>query len=145
MELAAAEVVFVQSVAVEESKQSGRGLIAPNIMVKKNKGGRPKAEVDFDQFEKLCALQCTKLEICDYLNITDKTLDRLIKAKYKMSFSEIFKIKRGKGKIALRRFQWRLAETNPAMAIFLGKNYLEQSDKQEIEHQGGVKVLRDDI
>ena len=44
-----------------------------------NKGGRPKKTIDFEQFEKLCGLQCTKLEICDYFDITDKTLDEIIK------------------------------------------------------------------
>ena len=29
--------------------------------------------------------------------------------------------------------QWQLAEKSPAMAIFLGKNFLGQSDKTEME------------
>lgn len=94
-------------------------------------GGRPKKEIDKTEFEKLCALQCTIEEFCCFFDITDKTLDRWCKDTYKMSYSEIFAIKRGVGKISLRRTQMRLAEKSPAMAIFLGKNYLGQSDKIE--------------
>lgn len=39
---------------------------------------------------------------------------------------------REQGKVSLRRTQFRLAEKSAGMAIFLGKNYLDQSDKQEI-------------
>lgn len=35
---------------------------------------RPKKEIDQKQFEALCGLQCTLLEICDALDVSDKTL-----------------------------------------------------------------------
>ena len=92
------------------------------------KTGRPRAVIDKDQFEKLCGLQCTEAEILAWFGVTDKTLTRWCKETYKKSFSEIFKEKRETGKISLRRHQWRLAEKNAAMAIFLGKNYLGQRD-----------------
>ena len=44
--------------------------------LKKNAGGRPRAEIDQTAFEKLCALQCTRSEICSWFNVTDKTLAR---------------------------------------------------------------------
>lgn len=98
-------------------------------MAEKNKGGRPHKEIDQEEFEKLCGLQCTKLEICSWFDVTDKTLESWCKRTYDgAGFSETFEQKRGRGKIALRRAQWRLAEKNAAMAIFLGKNYLGQSD-----------------
>lgn len=49
-----------------------------------------------------------------------------------MRFSETFAIKRGKGKISLRRSQFQLAEKNASMAIWLGKQYLGQKDVVEI-------------
>lgn len=93
-----------------------------------NKGGRPQKEIDKKQFENLCGLQCTEQEILDWFEISDKTLNSWCKRTYGMSFSETFKQKRGKGKISLRRTQWKLAEKSATMAIFLGKNYLGQSD-----------------
>lgn len=90
--------------------------------------GRPRAEIDKKQFENLCGLQCTLEEICGWFGVTDKTLDSWCKRTYHASFSEVFKQKRGLGKISLRRSQWRLAEKSAAMAIWLGKQYLDQTD-----------------
>ena len=95
--------------------------------------GRPPANIDKQQFEKLCGLQCTEKEICAWFNITDKTLNSWCKREYGTTFSDVFKIKREAGKISLRRTQFRLAEKSPAMAIFLGKQYLDQKEKPEKE------------
>lgn len=92
---------------------------------------RPKKEIDQDQFEKLCGLQCTEAEIMGWFDITDKTLTRWCKDTYGESFSEVYAKKREKGKISLRRAQFRLAEKSATMAIFLGKNYLGQKDSFE--------------
>ena len=95
----------------------------------KNKGGRPKKEIDKKQFESLCAIQCTKDEICFFFdNIDEKTLTRWCKDTYNMGFSDIYKIKSVNGKISLRRYQFDLAKRSTPMAIFLGKNYLGQKD-----------------
>lgn len=90
--------------------------------------GRPMKQIDKVQFEKLCALQCTEEEICGFLDVTDKTLERWCQKEYKAHFSEVFRQKRGVGKVSLRRSQWRLAEKNANMAIWLGKQYLGQRD-----------------
>ena len=97
------------------------------------KGDTPAQDrIDKKQFENLCGLQCTLLEVCDFFDVDDKTLTSWCKATYNMRFSEIFKLKRGKGQISLRRTQWKLAEKNPTMAIWLGKQYLNQKDRQEV-------------
>ena len=103
------------------------------------KGDTPAQDkIDKKQFENLCGLQCTILEICDFFAVDDKTLNSWCKNTYGMTFSEIFKIKRGKGQISLRRTQWKLAEKNASMAIFLGKQYLGQTDK--VETTGEIKT-----
>ena len=94
-----------------------------------NKGGRPQKEIDKETFEKLCALQCTRDEICGFFDVTSKTLGSWCMRTYKQSFSTVFDEKREMGKVSLRRMQWKLAEKSPAMAIFLGKNMLGQSDR----------------
>lgn len=95
----------------------------------KRKTGRPKKEINKEQFEKICALQATEQEICSFFNVTDKTLTSWCKRTYGQSFSEVYAIKRNMGKLSLRRMQFKLAEKSPAMAIFLGKNMLGQKDK----------------
>lgn len=92
---------------------------------------RPRKEIDQKQFENLCGLQCTKEEICGWFDVTDKTLENWCKRTYRSGFSEVFRQKRGLGKISLRRHQWRLAEKNANMAIWLGKQYLGQTDRSE--------------
>ncbi len=89
---------------------------------------RPRKEIDQKQFESLCGLQCTKEEICGFFNVSEKTLNSWCKRTYKQGFSLVFQQKRGKGKISLRRSQFRLAEENSTMAIWLGKQYLNQRE-----------------
>lgn len=96
--------------------------------------GRPRKQIDQDQFEKLCGLQCPLDEIADFFDCSPDTVENWCKRTYQddngrpMTFSEVFTQKRGRGKISLRRAQFELAKKNAAMAIFLGKQYLGQSD-----------------
>ena len=101
---------------------------------------RHKTELDIKQFENLCGLQCTKDEMCSFFEITDKTLERWCIRTYQKGFSEVFREKRGKGKIALRRSQFRLAEKNANMAIWLGKQYLGQTDSGKVD----IRVVKED-
>lgn len=94
---------------------------------------RPRKEIDQKNFESLCGLQCTLEEICGFFDVTDKTLDSWCKRTYGHSFSEVFRQKRGAGKISLRRAQFRLAEKNANMAIWLGKQYLGQKDEVHMQ------------
>lgn len=109
------------------------------------KGDTPAQDrIDKKQFENLCGLQCTLLEICDFFDVEDDTLNSWCKKTYGTTFSEVFKLKRGKGQISLRRMQWKLAEKNTAMAIFLGKQYLGQKDKIEYTDDG-MKSINENI
>lgn len=103
---------------------------------------RPRKNIDQKQFENLCALQCTEEEICGWFDICSDTLNSWCKRTYKQGFSETFKQKRGKGKISLRRHQWRLAESSASMAIWLGKQYLGQRD--QIDAAIAVEDAKDD-
>ena len=104
---------------------------------------RPRKEIDQKQFENLCGLQCTLEEICGWFGVTDKTLNSWCKRTYSESFSEVFRQKRSTGKISLRRSQWKLAEKNANMAIFLGKQYLGQKDEPERQTDGRVQEEND--
>lgn len=97
--------------------------------------GRPQIEIDKKAFESLCGLQCTCEEISAFFSCSVDTIERWCKREYKKKFAEVFAEKRSKGKISLRRMQWRIAEKNAAMAIFLGKQYLGQSDDPSKQEQ----------
>ena len=106
---------------------------------------RPRKEIDQKQFENLCGLQCTLEEICGWFDVTDKTLDGWCKRTYHASFSEVFRQKRGAGKISLRRSQWRLAEKNATMAIFLGKQFLGQRDSVDVAVTDAKGIALDEL
>lgn len=96
------------------------------------KMGRPKIPISKTQFENLCKLQCTKEEIAGWFNCSVDTIENWCRDTYDSTFSAVFKQKRGVGKISLRRSQFRMAQKNPTMAIWLGKQYLGQRDQQDI-------------
>ena len=106
-------------------------------------GGRPKKEVDFEKIDGLCKYHCTAQEIVAHLKLFDydvsyNTIERRIKEKFDVTFGEYIEQKHAAyAKPALRRMQWKSAEAgNVSMQIWLGKQYLKQSDKQEHEHTG---------
>jgi hypothetical protein len=91
--------------------------------------GRPKKDIDKNQFEKLCGLHCTEIEICSFFDVTDKTLNRWCREVYGKGFSDVFKKKRDIGNISIRRNQMELSKKSASMAIWLGKQYLNQTDE----------------
>lgn len=106
---------------------------------------RPRKEIDKKQFENLCALQCTHDEICAWFDVTAKTLESWCKRTYGDSFSKVFAQKRGKGKISLRRSQWQLAEKSASMAIWLGKQYLNQRDNVDVTVSDAKGIALDEL
>ena len=90
---------------------------------------RPRKVINQKQFESLCAIQCTQEEICNVLDVSEKTLISWCNEVYGESFSKVFRQKRDLGKTSLRRNQWKLAENgNSTMQIWLGKQILKQSE-----------------
>ena len=93
---------------------------------------RPVKEINKEQFESLCNLQCTIEEIAGFFKCNKGTINAWCKRTYDEGFSETYKKHSQNGKISLRRYQLRLAEKNASMAIWLGKQWLGQTDKQEV-------------
>ena len=99
-------------------------------------------EVDKTQFEKLCEIQCTQIEIAGWFRCLIDTIERWCKRTYKQSFADIFEEKRQVGRISLRRVQFQEAlKGNTALLIWLGKQYLGQSDVEKSE----IKQIHKDI
>lgn len=103
---------------------------------------RPKVELDSKIFENLCQIQCTKDEICSVFECDEKTLTRWCKDEYGLGFSDVYKKKSKVGKISLRRLQWKSAQSgNVSMLIWLGKQYLGQTDKQELSGDSNQPLI----
>ena len=103
--------------------------------------GRKRIEINQREFEKLCAIQCTKEEISGFFDVSEDTVERWVHRTYKAGFAEVWAAKSAGGRASLRRTQFELAEKYPAMAIFLGKNYLGQSDRVMIEDKAALERL----
>ena len=116
------------------------------MVKKKHPGGRPlyPPVIDWKSIEAMCQIQCTQEEIASVVGCDLDTLQNRCKKEKNCSFSDFHKLKREGGKASLRRTQWQMAKTNPSLAIFLGKNYLKQTDKQEMEFSGSLTDLTDE-
>lgn len=91
--------------------------------------GRPEKEIDWEEFEKLCLIMCTHDEIAFLLDIDRSTLyDRACKHYNIDDFSTVYAKFTAKGKKSLRRRQFEMSEKSCPMAIWLGKQYLDQKE-----------------
>lgn len=86
-------------------------------------------EVGASTVEKLASLMCTDEEIASVLGVC---VDTLVNENNKDTFSEYKKRGQLTGKSSLRKWQFDSAKRgNVTMQIFLGKNYLGQSDRPD--------------
>lgn len=97
---------------------------------------RPKIKIDYATVEKLANIQCTQEEIANFLDISVRTLQR------DGEFCRIYKKGQDNGKMSLRRYQYKLAEKNTAMAIWLGKQYLGQKDVIDTGNEETIVQVR---
>jgi hypothetical protein len=107
--------------------------------IKDPRGRKPK-DLDPQLFENLCSIFCTQAEICEIMDVDHKTLVAWVERHYEDNFSQVYKKNMGKGKMSLRRAQLKMAQTNPTMAIWLGKQFLNQLDKVEEQITGNVII-----
>ena len=105
----------------------------PRTSKKKSKRmGRPLIVIDWETVDNLAAIHCTGPEISVVMKISEDTLTRATKREHKITFAEYIRQKRGKGKASLRRLQWKAAEAgDKTMLVWLGKNWLDQTDRRE--------------
>jgi transcriptional regulator with XRE-family HTH domain len=95
--------------------------------------GRPKVKVDEDLLRKLAAIHCTQEEMSAILGVSRDVLTR--------RYSTIIEQGKSEGQMSLRRRQWLAAEGgNVAMLIWLGKQWLKQTERQEVTGPGGAAL-----
>jgi hypothetical protein len=95
--------------------------------------GRPRIKIDWHNFESLCSLHCTEIEIAAFLRCSIDTLERAVKREYRKTFADVYKEKAAAGKTSLRRTMWKKAveAKDTTLLIWLSKNHLGMSDKNE--------------
>ena len=114
----------------------------PFIDLQDSGGGRPIKLIS-EQGEafiaKMAGIMCTDEEIAAMMSdqYESITVDTLHNENNEATFLECKEKGQAMGKASLRRNQFKLAESNASMAIFLGKNWLGQTDKQEVKTELG--------
>ena len=109
------------------------------------KGQTPaKDKINKAQFENLCGMWCTLIEIAEFFGVSEDTVESWCKDTYGERFSDIYKKKCSKGNISLRRWQLKSAEKgNVTMQIWLGKQHLGQKEKLEVENENNNGIIKD--
>lgn len=100
--------------------------------VVKDKGGRPTKPIDYSRLDAMCAIHCTGEECAAILDVSYEHLNNQLKKDGNGGFLDYFAQKGANGKMSLRRKQFDQAMSgNSTMLIWLGKQWLGQSDKHE--------------
>jgi len=94
---------------------------------------RPKVPLDEDAIAQMALDGAKNTDIADRLGVDEGTIRK--------GYSEILRKKRAERRMNLRRKQYEKAiRGDTVMLIWLGKNELDQSDKQETKHSGAIKT-----
>ena len=102
---------------------------------------RPRKHIDWEQFDKLCHIQCTLIEIACWFDCSIDTIENACKREKKMRFSEYYEQKAPKGRISLRRKMYEMALSGDrVMLIWLSKQYMGMSEKQDIRQESTVAM-----
>lgn len=88
----------------------------------------------WEEFDKLCAIQCTTEELSAWYDVSIDTIERAIKRVHKKGFAEYYARKRKNGFISIRRVTFQKAQAGDKTALLLfWKQYLGYVDKKIVE------------
>ena len=107
----------------------------PEIIQLPKKAGRPRKEINWEEFEKILLFLPTLPEVASYFGVSERTFQRAVHRQYKENYDTLLKRFGEKTKISLRRNLLKMSETNASAAIFLAKNLLGMRDQPEVTAQ----------
>lgn len=130
----------------------------------KKKSSKYKVHIDWEQFEKLCYIQCTRQEIADFFGLHPDHLAERCREELGLTYKQAWDRMSVNGRMSLRRelYQKAIKERNLQAMIWLSKNYLGmkeplrkvEDDAPEDQHKeiiykptimGKENVSRDDL
>lgn len=102
--------------------------------------GRPKKPLDYEAIQRLAEICCTQEEIAYISGVSVDTLQR------DEEFNRVYQKGLSTAKTSLRRKQWEMALAgNVTMLVWLGKQYLGQSEKVETNDDTRVVSALDKV
>lgn len=99
-----------------------------------------RKEINWHQFQLLCELQCNQTEMAAVLGVSAETLAKHVQDKYGESYMQVYEGFAAGGRPSLRRSQRILADKHPAMAIWLGRHWLDQNEDTKTSNQGTFTI-----
>lgn len=111
--------------------------------------GRPKEIVNDEATRQtirtLAGLQCTYEDAAAVLGINKSTFTRFINSSEELK--DLWLEGMAHGRASLRKNQFEMSKNNPTMAIWLGKQYLGQTDQLALTGKGGgpIETKNDDF
>lgn len=108
--------------------------------------GRPRIEFDDKEWERIniaCQFKMLAEDVAGLADCSVDTLEKRIREKHDCTFTEFRSQRMATTKLNLFSKQVSTAmEGNPTMLIWLGKNYLNQTDKQETTMMGSDNPIQ---
>ena len=100
---------------------------------------QPRVEFNWDKLDALMQFKVTKQFVAAYLGVSEDTVDRRIREKYDMTFTEYgrLRMQRTAVKLQQKAIEMALTGKNNSVMIFALKNLANWTDKIEQEVTGG--------
>ncbi len=97
-----------------------------------------KHDIPAEKVKMLSSFGCTYIEIGKYFGCSEKVIRERFRMEYEQGKEEM--------KLSLRQLQWKHAgQGNTALLIFLGKNYLNQTDKSQVDMTGNLETVLKEV
>ena len=107
--------------------------------------GRPEKEFDWKVLDAILQFKPSKRDCCEIVGVSEDTIERRIREKFDMTFSEYRDLKMARTRYNLAKKQYDVAMSgNTALLIWLGKQWLGQTDKQDINNNGSITINYED-
>ena len=91
-------------------------------------------DIPADKVKLLASFGCSYIEIGKYFGCSEGVIRKRFKTEYEQGREEM--------KLSLRQMQWKNAQQgNTALLIFLGKNFLGQTDKSQVDHTNNLELV----
>ena len=91
-----------------------------------------------EKVKMLASFGCSYIEIGKYFGCSEGVIRRRYRTEYEQGREEM--------KLTLRQLQWKHAQNgNTALLIFLGKNFLQQTDKNQVDMTGNLETVLKEV
>ena len=97
-----------------------------------------KNDIPPEKVQMLASFGCSYIEIGKYFGCSEGLIRRRFRTEYERGREEM--------KLSLRQMQWKACQAqNSALLIFLGKNYLIQTDKSIVDMTGNLETVLKEV